>query len=629
MEHGGAQGAAPAAPKLGLEVWKKRIDAARRRREKYETLWAYYARLHTNAYLATQQKNEDILVTLPSGDQVKAGLVFRNIEQTLALLEVPEIGVRATATDYTRELGAGDTHREAVVEQALWRSLMRSGLIKDAEESDPAKRDGTIVGHGIVYSWWRVVEREIVVARVPVLVEDEAGGFAPETDEMGIEAFEPVTQRAVTWEGVQDEHISPLEFLFDASAKRLDRAGWHGFERPVPIEELRADPRYTIPPEVSGTSYRRRDLYGAEDEDDLIEGAVLVIPVWDARNQELITFIETRGHDTWSAQVSRARGRATPPATDLLAIAVEPWPLTFEHPDASPFSFYVPIPANDHPFGISQIEHVRNQAVEADKLRTRQANMTRQLRRVVWYNKNRTDGKQVEDALNASDGNIKAVGLDIQDNEKPEQIFGELPLPTIHPEIYRQYTVAEADVDKTSGVSDVPGGGADTATEAEHIFEIGNARAKRKKRLYLKLLTAVAKRHRDFLKEFAPEGETIIVPDVSGRPITLAYGRAAFDGEFEIEVIAGGGAMSLSPVKQKMLLEATNLLMGKFGPMFDRVYLRQLLTMFDFRDVNELMRAAMAAAGGAPGSVPLDAVTPAEYTGPQTLRAGINAPNEG
>lgn len=609
-------------------IWKKRIEAARQRRARYESLWALFARLHTNAYRAVQDKNDDALVTLPTGDQVKAGLIFRNVEQTRALLDVPEIGVRASALDYTRELGTEDTHREAVVEQALYRSLLCSGLVKDAEEADFVKLDGTLFGHGIDFTAWRVEEQEVEVERIPVLTEGADGAFVPLVEE-GVAVSEPITAKQVVWEGCEDSHISPLEFLTEASCKRFEKAGWHGFERPVKLADLKRDPRYTIPEGLEGTSFRLKDIYADEgQEEEQVEDAVMRVVIWDKTHKELITFIETTAAGA-TGRTTGKKAKAAAPDMDLVPIRVERWPVEFSHPDDSPFSFYVPIPARDHPFGISQIEHARNQAVEADKLRTRQANITRQIKRIPWYNKQRVDKDQLDQALKSDD--MVAVGLDIRDGEKPEQLFGELPVPSVHPDIYKQYIVAEQGVDKTTGISDVPGGGADTATEAEHIFDIGNARAKRKKRLYLKFLTSVAKRHRDYLKAFAAEGETIIVPDLDGRPLTLAYGRAAFAGEFDIEVVAGGGAMALSPVKQKLMVEATNQLMGKFGPMFDRVYLRQLLTMFDFRNINELVRAAMAGTGaaGAPGSVPLPGFSPNNYSNAQAIRAGINAPNEG
>jgi len=621
-------------PTDSVEPWKKRIEASRTRRLRYEPLWACYARLHTNAYTAVKQANDDALVTFPNGDQVKAGLVFSNIEQTRALLEVPEIGVRATATDYTRQLGAEDTHRESVVEQALYRSLLFSGLIKSEEEADFVKLDGTILGHGINYTAWRLEEEEVEVDNIPILSEDDAGAFVPLMKD-GAQSFEPVMAKQISWEGCEDTTISPLEFLADAACKRLDKAAWHGYERPVKLETLKKNPRYKIPDDIQATSFRIKDIYGEEGrEEEDITDAVMLVVIWDKINKELLTFIETAPQGALGASATPTgktrKSTATKPDMTLVGIAVERWPVTFSHPDASPFSFYIPISARNHPFGISQVEHARNPALEADKLRTRQANITRQIKRIPWYNKNRVDQAQIEKAFQSDD--MVPIGLDIRESEKPENIFGELPIPSVHADIYKQYIVAEQSVNSVTGISDVPGGGAETATESEFIYQLGSARANRKKRLYLAFLTSVASRHRDYLREFSPDGETIVVPSVDGTPLTLAYGRQAFEGEFSIEIIAGGGAMSLSPVKQKMMIEATGMLLGRFGPQFDRVYLRQLLTMFDFRDINELMRAAMVGImppGGAPGAVPQPGFSPEDYSNPQAIRAGINAPNEG
>jgi len=254
-------------PTDDVALWKTRIDAARTRRQRYETLWAHYARMHTNAYHAIRDLNEDKSVNLPNGDQVKASLVFRNIEQTRASLEIPEIGVRASAMDYTRELGPEDTHRESVVEQALYRSLLRSGLLKDAEEVDTVKLDGLIIGHGINYTAWRIEEEEIEQPGIPVLQEDEAGGFTPQLDKAGAPVTEPQTQKQVIWEGCQDECVSPLQFLTDASCKKFDRSAWHGFERPVKLALLRKDPRYQIPDDVKGVSFHLRDIDKGECSD--------------------------------------------------------------------------------------------------------------------------------------------------------------------------------------------------------------------------------------------------------------------------------------------------------------------------------------------------------------------------
>jgi hypothetical protein len=616
-------------PKVPAETWANRIEASRRRRDEWLTLWSEYARLHTNAYLVPKAANDEKTVMLPSGDQVKLGLVHRNVEQTMALLEIPEIGIRATATDYARELTGDDTHREGVVEAALVRSLKLSGFVRGTEEVDHIKRDGVIIGHGVNYSYWRRVEREIVIGQMPVLVEQEDGVFAPSLGEDGAPAYEPAVEKRVMWDNMQDEHVSPLEFLFDADALQIPKSPWHGMEKIVRKDALLADPTIELPEGIEPTSFIVRDLYGDQGREELREDdCYRQIVIWDKLHYELLTFVE--GHDTRKG-VKRKKPRA--PDLHIHLVKVEPWPLTFEHPDDSPFSFFIPIPANDFPWGISQIEHIRNPSNEADKTRTRLANMVRQTRRIPWYIKGRLDPLQLTAAFNGT--SQEPVGLDLQDGEKPDQLMGELPLPGVDPDLYQATQAAEDTVRWTSGISEEPFGGS-TATDSENRMAIGAARPERKRRRMLAFCTDVARKHLAFRREFDPPGQRLAVVGPDGVPLSLVYGREAFEGAFELDFLPGGEATTISPVKQKMMVESANIFLGRFSPRFDRIFARQLLTAMDFRDVNAMLEAipidaAMYMGGGAgvDGRAREDSFRPGDQSNGQAIRAAINAPNEG
>jgi len=630
-------------PSVSIAKWYERIQASRRRRQQWERLWAHYARLHTNAYRAVKEDNDDQLVDLPNGDQVKLGLIHRNIEQTMGFLEMPEIGVRAEATDYTRELGAEDTHREAIVEQALFLSMNRSGMVSGPEHVDFIKRDGIIIGHGANYTSWRIEEEEVELPSVQVLEEVEAGVYQPVIDpETGQPEFESITGREVSWEGCQDTHISPLEFLFDANARQISASPWHGMEKVVNLDELRSDPRFDVPKDIEGRGFRVRDIYGDLPNTEYLENnAVKVITIYDKIHRELLTFIEAAPPEAGMSPGETRQPQNKPPKEALIPIGLFRYPVKFAHPDDSPFTVFTPIPANDHPFGISQIEHTRNQAVEADKLRTRGANLTRQLKTLLAYNSNRITPDEVRAALDNPEG--EPLGFALQDSEKLSEMFEEVSLGTpVHKELYEQIREAMNDITETSGVPGAPFTGADTATESDNQMSIGGARANRKRRLLLQFLSQVASRHRDFLAAFAPEGKTIAVTAPDGTPLTLEYGRAAFRGEFLITVLPSGGAMTTSPAEQKLMAEVTKMFMGHFGPQFDLVMLRQVLTALDIRDINTLLKAARMGmglagqAGGAPGGQPvLPGGTPPALSNPnnastpQAIRAGINVQNEG
>lgn len=616
------------------DIWHERIKAARTRRERYESTWAVYARLHTNAYLATQSKNDYPDVALPNGDQVKLGLVHSNIEQTLALLELRDIGVRATAEDFTHELTELDSHRESVVETALVQSLKRSGIVKGVDESDFIKRDGVIIGHGINYTYWRVVEREVELEPVPVMHEGEDGSFTPVLDEESGETMtEQRKERQVVYEAVGDEHVSPLEFLFDAQARAIAKSPWHGWERVVKLDALKEDPRFTIPDGIEPAAIPYRDLYGNEQDFGarLEPDSVKLITLWDKANAELIHFIEHVG-GTNVTPAKKSRKGTTSTSLNLIEIRCDEWPVTFDHPDDSPFSFFIPIPANDHPFGVSQIEHIRNPSLEADKLRTRVANLTRQLKILLLFQKGRIDQDQLTAALRAPEA--AAVGVDMQEGESWEKLFKEIQPSKIPPEIYAQIAQAKDDIRNVSGISETPFGGAETATESENQMVIGGARPKRKRALYMSFMSEVAKRHLAFLREFAPSGQTIPIVSWDGRPMTLSYGREAFVGKFDVEVLPGGDAMTASPVRQKMMVELADRVVGKINPTVDRIFLRQMLTMFDVRDLNAIMRAAALPPAPPPGVPPPGAAGSApainlnDIGNGQAIRAAVNAPNE-
>lgn len=612
-------------PTVAVETWARRIKAARRRREQYEDKWAQYARLHTACYQAIRDANDDQSVALPTGDQVKVGAVFRNVEQTMALLEVPEIAVDAKAEDVRRELGISDTHRETLLAAALERSMRRSGLLERNEVADAVKRDGVIVGHGVSYSYWRLVQRTLPGGMALVMEVGPDGSFVPVLGADGQPQQEAAEITATVYEGVQDEHVSPLEFLFDASARCMRTARWHGREVIRPLAEVRDDPRYTVPADIEGTAYRVKDLYGQEQapEEAFEEDSVRLVDVWDKDNLELVTLLEHNGRRDGKRKTKKDQ-------VEWLVVRVEPWPMTFEHPDDSPFSFFIPIPANDHPFGVPQIEHVRNQAVELDKIRTRQANMTRQVKRVPVFKKGAVDADQVRRAYNGPD--VEPVAVEVADGEKLSDLFDEITTPTVHADLYNQQQAAERDIDKTTGISDVPGGGASTATESQHIFQIGNARATRKRRLYLSYLREVAFAHKALLAEFAPLGQKLKVYGPDGQPAELEYGREAFAGEFSLAVNPGGEAAALSPVEQKGMIEVANLFLGRFGPVFDKVFARQVLTKLNFRDVNTMLQAmpadvmsAMQMGKTGQQAPPADIAMNAQTDG-QTLQAAFNAP---
>lgn len=619
--------------KITDKTWQKRISAARARREPFEQIWQYYCKLHSDSEQLYRTGEDDRYVELPTGDRISLGLIFRNIEQTLGYLEMDDIGVTARATSYTRPLTNIDTSNEAVVEQALYESLKESGLIGGPERIDRIKLDALLVGHGINFSWWKLLEEEIETEQIPVLVEQDDGSLQPKTDKDGNPIYKPKKEKLTVWEGMEDERISPLEFLISSTANSIDESHWLGFERIVRLDELKADPRFNdLPKDLKGSTYELKTLQGdrgAGGTDFFMEDSVRIIVVWDRLTRNLITFLETG-----TGKSSNKNGK-TENNPDFFRLKHHKFPVTFDNPGKdSPFSVFIPISAVDHPFGVSQVEHTRVPALESDILHTRFTNLCREQKRAWVYDKNKVEQKQVDDFL-GSQKSLGAIGVDVQDGEDLARIFKDMQTINIPDGMLTAASLAEEIVRKNSGVAETPFGGTETATESENQMMIGQARVNRKRNKLFSFMESIAQIHLAFLRTFAPDGESIRVTLADGTDALLNYGREAFSGKFNIKIEPGGGASAISPVRQKMLIEAIGMVGNSMGPKASLLLFREVLTQMDIRNVNGILQAArefmippaapeqMPLPEGLPGQPP-NIPNPEQMTNPNMLANAVN-----
>ena len=614
------------------DTWRKRIEAARDRREVYEPYWQHYCKLHFDSEQLILSGDNDRIVELPTGDTVRLGLIFRNIEQTLGYLEMDDFGITARATSYTRPLDNIDTNNEAVVEQAIYESMKNSGLFANAERIDRMKLDALLVGHSVSFSWWKLLEEDVETERIPVLVESEDGTLEPKTNKNGEPVFEPQVETVTLWEGVVDERISPLEFLISSTASSIDESPWLGFERIIRVSQLKDDPRYAgLPKDLKGGSYEIKTLQGergAGGTDLYMEDSIKLITVWDRDSRELITFLET------SERKNRTKeNQQTLDTKDaFIRLKQVQFPVKFDNPLDSPFAYYIPIPANDHPFGISQVEHTRNPAIEGDMMHTRFANLSREQKRLWLYDKNKADGQQIDDFL-SSKKTVGAVGMDVQDGEDLSRVFKDMQNINIPDTMLNAATLAEETVRKNSGVAETPFGGTETATESENQMMIGQARVNRKRNKLFTFLEQIAQIHLAYLRKFAPTGSSVRTVLADGTEAILEYGREAFAGKFVLKVEPGGGPTAISPVRQKMMIEAIGMVSGAMGPKASLLLYREVLTQMDIRNVNGILQAAREfmippeqppMPPGAPPGMPPALPNPNQMTNPNVLGSATN-----
>ena len=641
--------AAPVGPQPStpVHVWRARFRASRQAREQRVSDWYAWMRLHARAYTAVQEGNEDRLSWLPNGDLVRLGLVHRNVEQTMGVLEVPEVHIGAEATEWDRELGREDQHRESVVSQALTQSLRDSGLVDGPNLADMVKLAGVIIGHGVTYTQWRTVSEDVPVGWAMEFEDAGDGTLTQVLDDEGQPAARQATISRVIREECEDLFISPLDFLFDPQAPSIALSRWHGHEEIVALADLKKDGRFQLPEGLTDSRYRATNLYGEDVSlDQVSEMGVALVWGYDKRHRELVAFVEQSAPDS-HALVAPGRENAWSDGKSLVPVLVERFPVAFDLPNDSPYSAFVPITAVDEPFGVSQVMHIRNPAIEADKLRTRQANITRQIKRILTFNaQSGLSEDQINQALASADFSVLKVNN--TDGRPLSELIDELNMGQLHPELFQGIEQAKNDVAGTSGVTDVPWGGANTATESENINAVGSARVNRKRGLFLRYLAQVARVHKAFMATFAPDGRTVQVIGIDGVPLLMAYGREAFQGRFNLTANPGNDKYSASPVEKKADLELLAILdKGLAGMPHARVHvLRWLLTKWGQPGIEPLLRAVAfdlqaqgippmgmpqgpALPGGVDGNLLAAGGNPNDQLPQQAVRAGINMPNEG
>ena len=105
-------------------------------------------------------------------------------------------------------------------------------------------------------------------------------------------------------------------------------------------------------------------------------------------------------------------------------------------------------------------------------------------------------------------------------------------------------------------------------------------------------------------------------------------------GRFNIKIEPGGGATAISPVRQKMLIEAVGMVGNNMGPKASLLLFREVLTQMDIRNVNGILQAARefmipptppaAPMPGLPAGMPSNLPNPEQMTNPNQLGAAVN-----
>lgn len=631
-------------PKVPLDDWRARIEGARTERAKFVDSWARNARLYAMARAIGPRSEtwldgqEDLL---GRRDRIALGLVHRNAEQTMAVLDMPEVGLSATMVEFYRETTESDEAAENLVSAAVGQSLRDSGLLSGPKVADMVKQVALICGHGVSFTHWRRVTRDLDLGLGPVFEvtgEDADGGeiLEPKLGDDGEPLIEPMSVTEVVREQCADVFVSPLDFLFDTQAPSIAMSGWHAFEQLVRLKDLQADGRFMLPDELEERTHRRVNLFNETPGAEVTTTkGVAVITAFDKATRQMCVFLEAdrcQRVDDRHASEPLSRERAP-----LHCIMAETFPVDMASPDDSPFSAFVPMPLVDFPWGISQIGTIRVSAEMADKLESRLSTQTLDQKRIFLTDANSgVTEDAIRDAMRAPD--FAVVSIQNGMGQDLSKLLTELPMQKVTEETFGGINRGKADVAATSGVADMPYGGAGTATESENMMAVGGARVQRKRQLYLQYLEHAAQVHLAYLATFAPDGQTIMVQGLWGAE-PMRYGREAFAaGRFNLRAVPSGSAAADTPVQQKAKVDFAGMVAPFAGPALKLVLLETLATSLGLHDQARLRRAAIQdmqgslappmGPGGVDGRLQGRVPSPEAAMPGQVMRYGINALNE-
>lgn len=145
-------------------------------------------------------------------------------------------------------------------------------------------------------------------------------------------------------------------------------------------------------------------------------------------------------------------------------------------------------------------------------------------------------------------------------------------------------------------------------------------------------LTSLVYAHKALKAEFSPEQQFVEVEnDVGGRS-SLEFGRDVFQHRFLLKVLPFNEAAGRSPVQRKLLIDMSSAHIGRWGPKFDRLMMREIFRELDIRSANRLVEAIPLQPQLPPGAPQDASQLPQEsienVTDAQTLRGAINVAHE-
>lgn len=486
---------------------------------------------------------------VPAEDRIKINLAFSTINVIFPSITVnhPKITVQARSPE---------DDAAAVIGEAVVNYWWRHHDFK--KPTRRASKDFLVMGHGWIKISWVFEQEEQPLSDKELdqaFVEraNEVDAYAQERPELADELpsdediFEGLdkTKMVTTADHPLVERISPFDMYVDPEATSLEDAAWIAQRIVRPIDEVRADKRYsqTARTSVTGDSLVRTERWEDRERRKRDDDAdrVTIWEFYDLKQKTMCVF--TEGNENY-------------------LIDPQPMPYAMGHPFVYMANYE--IPDEFYPMGdLDQLEDVQQ---ELNKTRTQLLNQRKKYNRKYLAKKFVFDANAREALESDEDGVVVFVD---DDNTPLSEAIMPMPQVPMAADLYAYSELIEADIDVISGVSEYARGAAPeirrTATEAALMSDAQQARAADKLAIVEATLAEVARKILQLAQQFLTGEQVARVVGADGNQYWFQYEPDDIAGEFDFEVEAGSTQPNNEQVQRQQamqMLQALGPLMG-------------------------------------------------------------------
>lgn len=522
---------------------RERVERAVKWRQDagYDVKWAKFLKLYASQYEYEELSGYE--------DIIAPNLAFStvNIIVPSVVVNYPKITVTARKAE--------DQQAAATVEAMCNYNWMRYNV---HEELKLVIRDFVLFGHGVAKVTWVLREEEVEMERDEYsaqvqqsLLEVQQGRANAEATGLGVTfpsddeviGAAPTTKVVVTADHPSVERVSPFDIYVDPDSTRFKTARWIAQRMYVPIEVARENEdwnkkaRKKLKP--TAMSEAKRDQKTEFDGETRGKEAEFVV-VWeyyDLIEKEMCVFAE---------------------GCDEFLVEPDESPLPFAHPFVFALNYIVP----EKLYPLGDVESMVPLQMEMALTRTQMINDRKRFRRMYMYKPDEIGPDGLEALMSADDNAMIPVDYD----GPLTDVIAPVTTTALPPEFYNQTAMIMDDVNFTTGVNEYQRGTMSeirrTATEANMIQDMANARSADKLALVEQTISELARRTVQLAQEFLTTEQIARVVGQDGAMTWTPYTTEDIQGEFDFQVEAG----STRPLNESQKRQSALQMMDALAP---------------------------------------------------------------